>query len=319
MTARPAFLITIDTEGDDVWSRPREVATRNARFLPRFQALCERHGFPPTYLVNREMALDPAFRDFGRDVLARSTAEIGMHMHPWDTPPLVPLGARDWHDQPYAVEYPPDLVGAKAETVTRLLEDVFGIHPTSHRAGRWGFDASYARALARLGYRVDCSVTPGITWRHHPGHPGGPGGADFTGFPDGAYELDLDRIDRPGRSGLVEVPMTIVRQPRPWHREVARRLLRRTGPRLIWLRPDGANLADLHFVHDLVRRERRPYLQFTLHSSEFMPGGSPTFPTPASIEVLYAHLEELFGAVAVGFEGRTLSDYAREVPSAPSS
>ena len=48
MSPRPAFLVTIDTEGDDLWSRPREIGTRNAAFLPRFQALCEAHGLKPT-------------------------------------------------------------------------------------------------------------------------------------------------------------------------------------------------------------------------------------------------------------------------------
>src|SRR5579871_1036624 len=65
----PAFLITIDTEGDDIWARPREVTTKNARFLPRFQALCEAFALRPTYLVNFEMAKDDAFRAFGLDVL----------------------------------------------------------------------------------------------------------------------------------------------------------------------------------------------------------------------------------------------------------
>jgi hypothetical protein len=41
---RPAFLITIDTEGDNLWSRPRTITTRNAHSLPRFQALCEKYG-----------------------------------------------------------------------------------------------------------------------------------------------------------------------------------------------------------------------------------------------------------------------------------
>ena len=27
----PAFLVTIDTEGDDLWSHPAQVSTRNAR------------------------------------------------------------------------------------------------------------------------------------------------------------------------------------------------------------------------------------------------------------------------------------------------
>jgi hypothetical protein len=35
----PFFLITIDTEGDNIWSAPREVTTRNSGFLERFQHL----------------------------------------------------------------------------------------------------------------------------------------------------------------------------------------------------------------------------------------------------------------------------------------
>ena len=45
MTKKPYFLITIDTEGDG--TNPE-----NARFLPRFQKLCEQFLFKPTYLTN---------------------------------------------------------------------------------------------------------------------------------------------------------------------------------------------------------------------------------------------------------------------------
>ena len=48
----PAFLITIDTEGDDIWGSHANVTTENARYLPRFQDLCRKHGFKPTYLTN---------------------------------------------------------------------------------------------------------------------------------------------------------------------------------------------------------------------------------------------------------------------------
>ena len=43
---RPLFVVTIDTEGDDQWSwrHGRPITTHNARFLPRFQSLCERFG-----------------------------------------------------------------------------------------------------------------------------------------------------------------------------------------------------------------------------------------------------------------------------------
>lgn len=313
----PAFLVSIDTEGDDVWSRPREVTTRNARTLPRFQDLCERFGVRPTYLVNHEMVRDEAFRAFGRDVLARGAAEIGMHLHAWDTPPIEPLGARDWHDQPYATEFPPGLVARKAELMTRLLADAFGRAPTSHRAGRWGFDGPYAATLLGLGYEVDCSVTPGVTWRRHPGRPGGAGGPDYTGFPSAPYRLDPDDIARPGTSALLEVPMTILPRPRPLHRELARRLLGRTGPRLGWLRPEGGNLADMLAIVDEAARAGRPCIQFTLHSSEFMPGGSPTFRTPESIEALYRDLDILFAAIRGRFAGMTLTEFARSHPVIP--
>ena len=39
-----AFLITIDTEGDNLWACPREITTYNSHYLPRFQQLCERYA-----------------------------------------------------------------------------------------------------------------------------------------------------------------------------------------------------------------------------------------------------------------------------------
>ena len=93
--ARPSFLITIDTEGDNLRSKPAEVTTRNARFLPRFQRLCDRFGFKPTYLTNWEMANCPAFSEFAADVLARGAGEDGMHLHAWDSLPCMPLTGED--------------------------------------------------------------------------------------------------------------------------------------------------------------------------------------------------------------------------------
>jgi hypothetical protein len=47
-----------------------------------------------------------------------------------------------------------------------------------------------------------------------------------------------------------------------------------------------------------------------LHSSEFMPGGSPTFRDERSIEKLYSDMEQLFATAQVrGYVGCTLADY----------
>lgn len=134
------LIITIDTEGDDLWSRPRRIGTHNASCIPHFQVLCERHGFKPVYLTNYEMAQSDAFVEFGRDVIARGTAEIGMHLHAWNSPPLTALTPDDFRHQPYLIEYPASLMKEKIRVMTRLLEERFDRPMLSHRAGRWAFD-----------------------------------------------------------------------------------------------------------------------------------------------------------------------------------
>src|SRR5256885_5873299 len=183
------FIITVDTEGDDLWSRPREISTHNARFLPRFQSLCERYGYRPVYLANYEMAMCETFVEFGRDVIARRAGEIGKHLHAWNSPPLLPLTDDDLRHQPYLIEYPDAVMEAKIKLMTQLLQERFGEPIASHRAGRFGFDGRYAAMLLEQGYRVDCSVTPGIDWSGTPGAPGGAGGSNYSHFPDRPYFL----------------------------------------------------------------------------------------------------------------------------------
>jgi hypothetical protein len=317
--AAPAFLITIDTEGDAAWHQPRVTETRNARFLPRFQALCERHGFQPTYLTNHEMVCDAAMQDLGRDVIARGTGEIGMHLHAWNSPPLVPLTNDDLRHQPFLIEYPTEVLERKVVELTDRLEQTFATKMVSHRAGRWSFDARYARTLVRLGYTVDCSVTPGVSWRDTPGDPAQSGGTDYRAFPRGAYYMDLEAIDRPGASPLLELPMTIRpgwRGGLPWLPGVCESLpvIGRKLRTQRWLRPRrGGNLAQMRALVDEARAERAPYIEFMLHSSEFMPGGSPNFVTEADIDALYAELEALFADIAHDHVGCTLGDYAAQV------
>lgn len=316
---RPLFLITIDTEGDNLWSQPRLIATENSRFLPRFQALCERFGFKPTYLTNYEMAMCPVYREFARDVLKRSTAEVGMHLHAWNSPPLSPLTADDYLHQPYLIEYPEAVIRDKVVFMTRLLEDTFQIDVTSHRAGRWSFNEVYARVLVENGYRVDCSVTPRVSWRDSFGDPSGSGGADFSNFPDLPYYMDLDNIRRSGASRLLEIPMTVLSLEPAWSSRVRRtlgpgklpsRALRRFFPPVAWLRPNGSNRGEMRRLVDRARREGRPCVEFMLHSSEFMPGGSPTFPDDASIENLYRDVEALFTYAVQYYDGATLTEFA---------
>lgn len=310
---KPAFLITIDTEGDNLWRNHRHITTENARFLPRFQQLCEKYAFKPTWLTNYEMATDPVYIAFARDVLARQQGEIGMHLHAWHSPPTLPLTDDDWRYQPYLIEFPEPILRDKVTYMTHLLEETFQTKMVSHRAGRWAFDARYARILTELGYRVDCSVTPGVDWRTAPGAPQGTGGTDYRHFPREAYFLDEKEISRPGSSGLLEVPMTI----HPKHPPLLNALKqgydrlrgKRRNPSMNWLRPGRNNLALMKRAVEQSLQQGADYVEFMLHSSEFMPDGSPTFKNEADIEQLYQNLDALFAWLQPQTQGMTLAEY----------
>lgn len=310
---KPAFLITIDTEGDNLWRNRRTITTRNTLFLPRFQALCEKYGFKPTWLTNYEMASDPAYVEFARDVITRGQGEVGMHLHAWNSPPETPLTDDDWRWQPYLIEYPDNLLRDKVRFMTELLEDKFQTKMLSHRAGRWAFDERYAAVLRELGYQVDCSVTPRVSWRNSPGAPQGQGGTDYTHFPSHAYFLDPHDISRSGNSTLLEVPMSIQYKHSALMNKVKQGYDRlrgkKRGPSVNWLRPAGGNLAAMKRVAEATLAEGGDYVEFMLHSSEFMPDGSPTFKNEADIERLYDDLDALFSWLQQRTQGMTLAEY----------
>jgi hypothetical protein len=261
------------------------------------------------------MAMSPTFVAFGRAVLARGTGEIGMHLHAWSSPPILPLTRDDCVTHPYLIEYPDEVMEAKIKFLTELLEETFGRKMLSHRAGRWAFDSRYAKLLVKYGYLVDCSVTPHISWRTTLGDPAGHGGTDYESFPEGDYFVDLDDLRSAGGSALLEVPLTIMQsslaKAMPWlySSPTMGRLRGRLPRRVTWLRPDGTNLTALLSCVQRAVAEGRSYIEFMLHSSELMPGGSPTFRNDSSIERLYADLRTLFREIAGSFTGATLHEH----------
>jgi hypothetical protein len=178
-------------------------------------------------------------------------------------------------------------------------------------------NSSYARILVEHGYRVDCSVTPHVSWKGKLGNPLGRGGTDYSLFPTGAYFLDLDNLARPGASTLLEVPVTILSGRRPVARllpapirsaQLVQAGLERALPAR-WFRPSLRNEADMLRILDEVVADDRSYVEFILHSSELMPGGSPTFKTERDIDRLYDCLGRVFQAATGRFQGATLAEY----------
>lgn len=259
------------------------------------------------------MAIDEAYIEFAQDVIARNTGEIGMHLHAWNSPPLVALTDNDLHYQPYLIEYPKSQMRDKIAFMTDLLENKLQTKMLSHRAGRWAFNETYAQLLIEFGYQVDCSVTPKVDWRFTKGDPAQSGGTNYSNFPSHAYFMDVNDISKAGDSTLLEVPMSIQYKHSPFMNKIKQGYDKLRGkqrsPSVNWLRPKGGNAQQMIEVAQKSLAQGHSHIEFMLHSSEFMPGGSPTFRTEQDIDGLYNDLETLFNFLQDKVQGMTLAEY----------
>lgn len=297
-----SFIITIDTEGDNLWhyEKDTEVKTENARFIPRFQELCNKYGFKPVWLTNYEMIMSDEYVNYIKVPLAKGQCEIGIHVHAWNNPPLYKLDAK-YNGNPYLIEYPDDVMRAKFKETYDLIEQRLGVKVKSHRSGRWAMDDRYFKVLEEFGVSCDCSYTPTVSWISAAGETT-PSGSDYRKVKKNAHMVGK----------VLEVPATIRHYNHYWSSGFVKHMLRTVikGGQ-IWLRPALCSLADMKkLALDVSKEDGNDYLEFMIHSSELMPGGSPYFTSEQQIEQLYQKMKALFQYVTeLGYVGETLESY----------
>ena len=302
------FLISIDTEGDNIWNWTYgdRITSENSAYLSRFQKLCEKYRYKPTYLTNYEMAMDERFVSMAKDALKRGQCEIGMHLHAYNNPPFYQLNVAHKDNFPYLIEYPIEVMEKKIEELTQLLNIQFGMRPRVHRAGRWALNDEYLGLLRKHGYTVDCSVTPGVNWSSTAGSSQGSAGSDYSHFPSKPYYI---------REGLIEIPVSIVEIHQSFVKlnslkNFARNVKHRFLGQKVWIRPNGSNINEILAALKKRKSSEDEYIMFMLHSSEMMPGGSPTFPDEQSIEKLYSDIDAIFRYTSDYCIGKTIGEYA---------
>ena len=304
------FIITVDTEADNQWAEEKKLATENLKFLPRFQSLCEKYGFIPTYLLSYEITQDREGAKMLAEWQNQGKAEIGSHLHPWVMPNYIGQG------KAFPCELSDIELENQIKTLTTAIEEKIGRRPTSYRAGRWGFDERQAKILKNLGYLADCSVTPKIDWRKTVGLAGGKGGQDFRlNLVEPYYFL----------GGLLEVPMTIlftglIKNEKNGFVNLFLDLLDSFFKKVLnkiffqqkWLRVfSGSERKDWINIYKSAELNKLPCLEFMIHSSELMPGGSPYSEDEKSVEFIYSQLEEMFKFLKQkNIKGVTLSQFA---------
>ena len=304
------ILLGVDTEADDQWTAAarKQLTVENVQELPRLQALCDRYGVKPTYLVTYEMAASDRAKKVLRDLASTGRAEIATHHHPWSTPPEV-------EDHLYPLNLAP---GHFREQLLRLTETVTGITgdpPVSYRAGRNGFAGWQVPILEELGYLVDSSVDPFFNEKRK-GEP------SFAGAPLAPYFVSPEDPRKAGASGLLEIPVTSALD-RNWplwlqtaYADVSsayhfRRALRLLGvARPIWLRPSYSKASDMKLLARRILEDGRAPANIIFHSSELLAGGSPYNTTKDDVERFYRDLESLIAfLIENGATGATFREF----------
>lgn len=293
------IIVSVDTEEDN-WEPTRtNLSVENIRALPRLATFLRRLGVRPTLFASYQVLRHPWSGGILRDLAASGGLEIGTHLHPWNTPPLVePLNER------YTMlnNLPGQLQRSKLECLTAVYRDVLGWSPVSFRAGRFALGGEMVRALAELGYKVDSSVTPFISWTELKG-------PTFIGAPLAPYRLGVgDDPRHPTETGpVIELPLSagFTRfRPSAWS-AVDRTLstgvghLLRMGSwaartrlmRRIVLSPETSSVRDMLALSRSLLGGGAAYLHLFFHSPSLLPGRTPYTRSRKDVEALYGALE----------------------------
>jgi hypothetical protein len=312
------LIITIDTE-EDSWGDYRHEgnAVDNIARIPRLQALFDRYGAKPTYLVNWPVITDRRACQIFKEIHAAGGCEIGTHCHPWNTPPFEEdiSGVNSM-----MCNLPAKLVNAKVANLAAATEERLHVRPTSFRAGRWGFGRYVAEALIEQGYAVDSSVCPTVDWRNE-------FGPDYSCAPDRPYRFNPDRILVPDVQGqLLEIPasMGFLQKQDTMLRKligvltspVSRRLhlngiLERIGLlNFRWLSPEVSSAADMITLSRALISKGCTVLNLSFHSTSLLPGLSPYVQSQSDLDHFLHRIEDVL-AFAAGnhIKFSTLSDH----------
>jgi hypothetical protein len=315
------LIVTIDVEEDD-WGvyKPAGHHLTNIRFLRELQKLFDSYKIRPTYLIDYPVAADETHREFFKALHSSGRAEIGAHLHPWNTPPFE---EKPSEYNSMMKNLPHDLQKRKMVTLTDMIERNLGIRPVSFRAGRFGLDEQAVSILVELGYLVDTSVTPFVDWETHYG------GINFQNYPYYPYRIaphkEINRHQEDGK--LWEVPITIGFNRTPFNSYSSiynflgrdeLRLFRLRGLadkvgllKRMWLSPEVSGFKEMQKLSKITFGLGITVLNMFFHSISLAPGLSPFVKTNGQKKAFLKNIDLYLSWLQEKYNLRSLplSDY----------
>lgn len=326
----PRLVVTVDTEEDN-WEPSRDdISVENIRHVSAFQERMEKLGVRPTYLVTYQVASVPWAADLLADLHHAGRAEVGAHLHPWNTPPL---------REPMELHYhlfrnlSPELQREKLSSLFSRIRSELDVQPLSFRSGMWSLSREAVGLLLAEGIEVDTSVLPYMYWHDVPYSP------SYVRAPAEPYRLarggSLQRHHADGE--LLEVPATAGYTRGLWRLWGPVDRFFRTRPMVplhvpgilarlglverIALTPETTPFEKMLELTASAVRRGLPVLNVFLHSNSLLPGATDYVCTVEEREAMLERMERYLRKVLgkYGAQPGTLSEVARSVSDSSSA
>ena len=303
--------VTIDVEEEGLFSGNYDLQGSSVKNVTNLRALAPIFmdlGIRPTLLVSYQVARDKGHHEFLAQLRENWGAEIGAHLHTWNTPPFEP--------SPHAMPVPSELISTeilKAKFLTLLDSlNIMGINPVSFRMGRFNMGPKMFSVLEQSCIRVDSSIAPMRRYYGGPDH--------LTAMTD-PYFPDPQALLSEGTSHILEVPVTIL----PIFPGLGVMLERLAGSNILpgrWVSwfaqylgsiPSQPMLTGLGRLKTAVRLHsirKGEVITVFFHSSELLPGGCPQHPTFGHVELFLEKLRRFLTwlITEIKVESLTLSE-----------
>lgn len=280
-----SVVVSIDVEEEGLFSghyATSQCSVNNVRELERLTPLFTDLGFPLTLLCSHAVFINARACRTLAYLRDHAGAEIGAHLHHWNTPPL--SQAHNAHGPPARTHtLPQDLLHERLHTLLEAGRAFNGAALTAFRMGRWDLKAAVRPMLAQMGLRVDSSVCPLRAFAGGPDHFCAPADPYWPSQPAGTPPL----LEVP----ITQIP-TLPALAKAWYACMRKnamldsfRFVGALSPNPVW---HGNSI--LRWAARLHQSRGGQVLCLFWHSSEMMPGGSPHTPNRAAADRLYTRI-----------------------------
>ncbi len=259
--SKPVSLVTVDVEEQFDWENiGSDFEIPDPYWLRIFHEQAVKRKVKPLYVVTYQILTSAPYVEMLKNWHERDECELGIHLHGWNTPPVLSENNSFYSFQ---CNVPPELENYRLSTLCDLFENVFGMRPLYHRAGRYGVGRLTFKFLQENGVKVDLSPSPPFDYAPI-------GGVNFKNFSNSPFWVGA-------QDDVLCIPcsgMRFLRGP-DWVTGLSKPYLKERFGKAVRLSPEDNPLSRLQIIGEQLIKNGSDKLVLSIHSTSLVPRATP--------------------------------------------